>query len=119
MPFNSGIIFFVNYLFIISGLTNENLYRLMTLKTLTDLHLGNKNCQSFNFYEGVAPVLDAIGSNLLKLILEDFTEVDVDYIGQKCPNLKYLALSGILTYAPIGHLNSSYFTKVCTLLPMR
>ena len=85
----------------------------MTLKTLTDLHLGNKNCQSFNFYEGVAPVLDTIGSNLLKLILEDFTEVDVDYIGQKCPNLKFLALSGILTYAPIGHLNSSYFTKVC------
>ena len=89
----------------------------MTLKNLTDLHLGNKNCQSFNFYEGVAPVLDTIGSNLLKLILEDFTEVDVDYIGQKCPNLKYLALSGILTYAPIGHLNSSYFTKVyCTFL---
>jgi hypothetical protein len=85
----------------------------MTLKNLTDLHLGNKNCQSFNFYEGVAPVLDTIGPNLLKLILEDFTEVDVDYIGQKCPNLKYLALSGILTYAPIGHLNSSYFTKVC------
>ena len=85
----------------------------MTLKTLTDLHLGNKNCQSFNFYEGVAPILDTIGSNLLKLILEDFTEVDVDYIGQKCPNLKSLALSGILTYAPLGHLNSSYFTKVC------
>ena len=84
----------------------------MTLKTLTDLHLGNKYCQSFNFYEGVAPVLDTIGSTLLKLILEDFTEVDVDYIGQKCPNLKYLALSGILTYGPIGQLSSRYFNKV-------
>ena len=84
----------------------------MTLKTLTELHLGNKNCQSFNFYEGVAPVIDTIGPNLHKLILEDFTEVDVDYIGQKCSNLKYLALSGTLTYSPIGQLNSSYFTKV-------
>ena len=85
----------------------------MTLKTLTELHLGNKNCQSFNFYEGVAPVIDTIGPNLHKLILEDFTEVDVDYIGQKCSNLKHLALSGILTYGPIGQPNSSYFTKVC------
>ena len=25
----------------------------------------------------------------------------------------YLALCGILTYSPIGQLNSSYFTKVC------
>ena len=95
-----------------SGLTNENLYKLMTLKNLSELHLGNKNCQSFNFCEGVAPVLDTIGSNLLKLILEDFTEVDVDYIGQKCPNIRHLALSGILTYAPIGQLNTSYFKKV-------
>ena len=92
----------------------------MTLRTLTELHLGNKNCQSFNFHEGVAPVIDTIGPNLHKLILEDFTEVDVDYIGQKCSNLKYLALCGILTYSPIGQLNSSYFTKVCsTFLPLK
>ena len=95
-----------------AGLTNENLYKLMTLKNLTALHLGNKNCQSFNFYEGVAPVLDVIGANLHKLVLEDFTEVDVDYIGEKCTNVEHLALSGILTYAPIGQLNPSYFTKV-------
>ena len=47
-----------------AGLCNENLYKLMTLSNLTNLHLGNKNCQSFNFYEGVAPVLDQVGSNL-------------------------------------------------------
>ena len=56
---------------------------------------------------GVAPVLDAIGSNLEKLVLEDFTEVDVDFIGDKCRNLQHLALSAILNYAPMtGKLNN-------------
>ena len=85
-----------------TGLTNENLYKLMTVKNLTHLHLGNKNSQSFNFYEGVAPVLDGIGINLKKLVLEDFTEIDVDFIGSKCFNLQHLAMSGTLSYAPIG-----------------
>ena len=84
----------------------------MTLRNLTDLHLGNKNCQSFNFYEGVAPVLDTVGPNLLKLVLEDFTEIDIEYIGKTCLNVRYLVLSGILSYAPIGQLNSRYFNKV-------
>ena len=74
----------------------------MNLKHLSQLHLGNKNCQSFNFYEGVAPVLEGVGLHLKKLVLEEFTEIDVDYIGSKCPQLQHLALSGILTYAPIG-----------------
>lgn len=98
-----------------TGLTNEHLYKLMTVKNLTQLHLGNKSYNSFNFYEGVAPVLDAIGVNLTKLVLEEFTEVDVDYIGDKCPNVQHLALSGTLTYAPIGHLNPRYFTKMTSL----
>ncbi len=98
-----------------AGLANDNLYKLMTLKHLTQLHLGNKNCVSFNFHEGVAPVLDAVGANLKKLVLEDFTEVDVDYIGDKCPNVVHLALSGILTYAPIGQLNPHYFNKLSSL----
>jgi hypothetical protein len=85
-----------------AGLTNEHLYKLMTICTLTHLHLGNKNAQSFNFYEGVAPILEAVGGNLKKLVLEDFTEIDVGYIGDKCPLVEHLALSGILTYAPIG-----------------
>ena len=85
-----------------AGLINENLYQLMNLKNLSQLHLGNKNCQSFNFYEGVAPVLEGIGLHLKKLVLEEFTEIDVDYIGSKCPQLQHLAFSGILTYAPTG-----------------
>ena len=95
-----------------AGLTNENLYMLMNIKYLTNLHLGNKYCQSFNFYEGVAPVLDASGKNLKKLVLEDFTEIDIDFIGNKCPSLNHLAISGTLTYAPISQMNSSYFTKL-------
>ena len=87
----------------------------MNLKHLTHLHLGNKQCQSFNFYEGVAPVLDACGNNILKLVLEEFTEVDVDYIGEKCPNVQHLAISATLAFAPIGQLNPAFFTKLQTL----
>ena len=90
-----------------AGLINENLYQLMNLKNLSQLHLGNKNCQSFNFYEGVAPVLEGIGLHLTKLVLEEFTEIDVDYIGSKCPQLQHLAFSGILTYAPTGKYRDS------------
>ncbi len=98
-----------------AGLGNENLYKLMTLTKLTHLHLGNKNCQSFNFYEGVAPVLDVVGHGLKKLVLEEFTEVDVSLIGVKCSDLEHLALSGTLTYAPINSLNPTYFTKMTSL----
>ena len=82
----------------------------MTLKTLTELHLGNKNCQSFNFHEGVAPVIDTIGPNLHKLILEDFTEVDVDYIGQK--KFKADVLIEILTTNTYKHPNLCVFLIV-------
>jgi len=99
-----------------AGLTNENLYKLMTVKSLTQLHLGNKNSQSFNFFEGVAPVLAEVGVTLKKLVLEDFTEVDVDFIGEKCPMLEHLALSGILTYAPMGNnYKPHFFTKLTSL----
>ena len=98
-----------------TGLLDEHLYKLMTVKHLQSLHLGNKNAQSFNFFEGVAPILDAVGLNLKKLVLEDFTEVDVDFIGTKCPGLQHLALSNILTYAPTGQLNAKFFTKLSSL----
>lgn len=97
-----------------TGLVNEHLYKLMTIKNLSSLHLGNKHWQNFNFYEGVAPVLDVIGVNLKKLVLEDFTEVDIDFIGDKCPRLQHLAMSNILTYGP-SQLNSKYFTQLGSL----
>ena len=98
-----------------TGLINEHLYKLMTVKHLSSLHLGNKHAHNFNFYEGLAPVLDAVGANLKKLVLEDFTEVDIDFIGEKCPQLQHLALSNILSYAPAGQPNPKYFTQLSSL----
>ena len=97
---------------IFTGLSDEHLYKLMQLKNLTKLHLGNKyginvpsqqnnqNTFGFTFYEGVAPVLNEIGQNLTKLVLEDFQQVDILLIGQLCPNIEHLALSSISSFAP-------------------
>ena len=91
----------------------------MQLKNLTKLHLGNKfgiNIPSqqnndsifgFSFYEGVAPVLNEIGVNLKKLVLEDFQQVDIILIGQLCPKIEHLALSSISSFAPALSTNQS------------
>ena len=91
----------------------------MQLKSLTKLHLGNKygtNVPSqqnndstfgFTFYEGVAPVLNEIGLNLRKLVLEDFQQVDIILIGQLCPKIEHLALSSISSFAPALSSNQS------------
>lgn len=85
----------------------------MQLKHLTKLHLGNAfgrqtNSrqindvnQGFTFYEGVAPVLSTVGSNLKKLVLEDFNQVDIHLIGHLCPTLEHLAVSGATSFAPV------------------
>ena len=85
----------------------------MQLKHLTKLHLGNAFgrqtnsrqindvSQGFTFYEGVAPVLSTVGSNLKKLVLEDFNQVDIHLIGQLCPTLEHLAVSGATSFAPV------------------
>ena len=92
----------------------------MPLKNLATLHLGNKFGRQtssrdnndvvvgFTFYEGVAPVLNAIGKHLKKLVLEDFHQVDILVIGQLCPVLEHLALSGIASFAPVLNRNQSF-----------
>ncbi len=88
------------------GIVNQDLYRLMTLKTLSNLHLGNVDVYgppggggpAFNFYEGVAPILETCGHGLKRLVLENMPEVDVSVIGEKCPRLACLALSNIFAY---------------------
>ena len=95
-----------------TGLEDENLYRLMNLSRLTSLHLGNKNATSFNFYQGVAPVLTVCGRTLKKLVLEDFTEIDAQQIGLSCPKLEHLALSGTTTYAPVAKILPGLFSKL-------
>ena len=94
----------------------------MPLKNLTKLHLGNKFgrqtssrdnnnvVEGFTFYEGVAPVLNAIGTHLKKLVLEDFHQVDIRVIGQLCPALEHLALSGIASFAPVLSANQSFLS---------
>jgi hypothetical protein len=82
--------------------------------------LGNKTYNSFNFYQGVAPVLTACGPTLKKLVLEDFTEIDIQVIGVSCPKLEHLALSGTSSFAPIAHINSGlqiYFAMLDLSLP--
>ena len=76
------------------------LCRLMELKQLTRLHLGNQCAEHFTFYEGVAPVLNSCGRTLKTLVLEQFTEMDPAFIGKSCPGLTHLALSCCDTYAP-------------------
>ena len=96
----------------------------MQLKYLTKLHLGNKfghigihdnsndNVSGFTFYEGVAPILSATGATLKKLVLEDFQQVDINLIGQMCPILEHLALSGIASFAPVLNTNQNTTTKM-------
>ena len=50
-----------------AGLTDDNLYRMMTLKHLQELHLGNVG-GCFDFREGLEPVLDACGARIQKLV---------------------------------------------------
>ena len=91
----------------------------MQLKNLIKLHLGNKfgahvpsqqdneKTFGFTFYEGVAPVLNEIGCNLKKLVLEEFQQVDIILIGQLCPIIEHLALSSISSFAPALSTNQS------------
>jgi hypothetical protein len=50
------------------GLKNENLYKMMTLSHLQDLHLSSSCSSNLNFQEGLAPVLAVIGKNLKRLV---------------------------------------------------
>ena len=96
----------------------------MQLKHLTKLHLGNKfghfeihdnsndNVSGFTFYEGVAPILSATGTTLKKLVLEDFQQIDINLIGQMCPILEHLALSGTASFAPVLNTNQNTTTKI-------
>jgi hypothetical protein len=103
------------------GVGNEQLYRLMTLKYLTKLHLGNTENYAYtgrpaiNFYEGVAPILETAGERLVKLVLENIPEVDVYAIGVKCPALIHLALSGITTYRRVEYPRQDLFLQLKSL----
>lgn len=96
------------------GLSDTNLYRLMTLNYLNTLHLSN-NPRGFNqlsFAEGVAPILSQIGPNLKKLVLERFVFVDLTFVGENCPNLLHLALANIGDFASVLQPNMNIFRNL-------
>jgi hypothetical protein len=37
-------------------------------------------------------------------VLENFAEIDINFIGENCLNLGHLALSNITSFTPIVHL---------------
>ena len=104
------------------GIGNESLYRLMTMRHLRELHLGNYDgggqsapgC-AINFYEGVAPVLETCGAALKKLVLENIPEVDVAVIGEKCGGLLKLALSGTTMYKAVAKRDPDHFSHLISL----
>ena len=88
--------------------------RLMELKHLTRLHLSNQCSEYFTFYEGVAPILSAC-QTLKSLVLEEFTEMDIGFIGKSCPGLTHLAISCADTFAPVLHIYPDLFRKLTSL----
>jgi len=97
-----------------TDLSNYLLGDLMSISSITSLHLGNSSFSqhSLHFEDGIIPLLLALGQRLLSLNLEKFNKVDVMQIGELCPNLKFLRLSCIGSYVPVFDLNKVLFSKL-------
>ncbi|XP_071544657.1 uncharacterized protein [Panulirus ornatus] len=87
----------------------------MQLEYLTHLRLTNCEALTLNFQEGVLPVLTVKGHQLISLLLANFTSVDVAAIGECCPGLQNLALSGITVYEDITYPREQYFNNLRNL----
>jgi hypothetical protein len=60
------------------GLENAGLVKLVRFEKLSQLALTNDEDRSLDFFEGVLPILQVRGRQLLNLILTDFLVVDLD-----------------------------------------
>ncbi|CAG0891672.1 unnamed protein product [Darwinula stevensoni] len=60
-----------------TGLTNEDLYTLMQLDTITSLSISAEREPQWDFHEGLAPLLQVKGHQMESLIVTDFLLVDV------------------------------------------
>ncbi|RXG52998.1 hypothetical protein Avbf_16059 [Armadillidium vulgare] len=58
-------------------ISNESLYRIMTLENLCHLRFTNNDNQSIDFYEGILPILTVCGHRLETLLLVKFTMIDI------------------------------------------
>ena len=86
----------------------------MELKHLTRLHLSNQCSEYFTFYEGVAPILTTCRT-LKSLVLEEFAEMDIGFIGKSCPGLTHLAISCADTFAPVLQVYPGLFQALTSL----
>ena len=97
-----------------TDLSNTLLAELMTVSTLTSLHLGNSSFtrHRLHFEDGVLPLLWSVGARLVSLKLEKFSRVDVLQIGDLCPRLQNLRLSCIGSYVPVFDQSKIVFDKL-------
>ncbi|KAK3873252.1 hypothetical protein Pcinc_021725 [Petrolisthes cinctipes] len=91
---------------------NSVLYPAMRLEHLAHLRLTNCDGLTLNFQEGVLPLLTVKGSQLISLLLANFTSVDLAAIGECCPRLQNLALSAISLYDDIMYPRENCFNSL-------
>eukprot|EP00092_Neocalanus_flemingeri_P048628 GFUD01055542.1.p1 GENE.GFUD01055542.1~~GFUD01055542.1.p1 ORF type:complete len:481 (+),score=77.20 GFUD01055542.1:123-1565(+) len=97
-----------------TDLSNSLLGDLMSISSITSLHLGNSSFSrhTLHFEDGIIPLLLALGQRLTSLNLEKFNKVDVMQIGDLCPHLTYLRLSCVGSYVPVFDLLKVQFSEL-------
>lgn len=79
---------FITEVHFLRGVDNEGLLLISALKHVRTLHLANSVEELITFDSGVLPVLQLIGSTVEELALNEINDLNVDYIGSCCPDLK-------------------------------
>ncbi|CAL8084494.1 unnamed protein product [Orchesella dallaii] len=74
---------------------NDTFYKFMQFERLKSLEIVNSEGQTVDYEEGVLPILQVIGASLENVILSKFASVDLLSLGQSCPKLRKVALSGV------------------------
>uniref|UniRef100_A0A1B6D6M4 F-box domain-containing protein n=1 Tax=Clastoptera arizonana TaxID=38151 RepID=A0A1B6D6M4_9HEMI len=93
-------------------LSSESLYKFMVLEQLNKLSLTNSEGLTFDFHEGVLPLLSACGVRLQSLILANFPVVDILAIGRACPILQNLAFSKVSIFELPSQLHPELFNNL-------
>lgn len=74
------------------GLQDSDLLALLALERLCELSIGGGEVCEITFDEGVAPLLQGIGSTLASLTLAELPCVNVRTVVEFCPNVRFLFL---------------------------
>lgn len=94
---------------------NEHLYKFMGYENLYHLRLTNSDNLTLDFNEGVLPILQIKGHQILTLLLVKFISLDIRVIGECCPCLENLALDMIGCYEEIMYPRENLFTQLKNL----